>query len=182
MIPRTQRALEYIGMIDDLGDPTPIFARYIQASDEDAKAVLASAIQDSYSTILRAVDPATDDRTKVTNAFRMMKPSGQWGRMVTLFLGLCQAAGIPVKDPPSKRPGKDEPGAERSPSRPRTTVRNKIQASGSQVQGASFKPPAGIDPALAGMVSKLSEVETLDDLDRWWLAFRALFGFVKKIA
>ena len=181
MVARTLRALEYIGFITNDGTLTPLFEEYVVASEDDAQAVLQGAIRKAYDVIFRAADPATDDRAKVHTAFRTAQPSGQWGRMVTLFLGLCQAAGIPVKEPPSNRPGKDSPprekpkgvGARRPPTRTYAPVYQEPATS----PGLTSR----LDPALAGIVAKIPELETSADLERWWIMFKSAFEFVKKL-
>jgi hypothetical protein len=177
MVARTQRALEYLGFVSEDGSLTPLMTRYVEASEDDAQAVLLSAIRDAYAVVLRAVDPATDDRAKVTNAFRTMKPSGQWGRMVTLFLGLCSAAGIEVVDPVTNRPGKGTPPKERGASTRRTAPRRVIQNTTTPPLGNGIKT-LGLDPALAGIVAKLAEVRSMDELERWWVALKSTFEFV----
>jgi Family of unknown function (DUF5343) len=177
MVARTQRALEYLGFVTDDGTLTPLMTRYIEANDEDAQAVLLSAIRDAYAVVLRAVDPAADDRTKVTNAFRTMKPSGQWGRMVTLFLGLCGAAGIEVVDPVTNRPAKGTPPKERVASTRRTPVRRTVQEILGTSSVTGIKTP-GLDPALGGIVAKLGGIRSMEELERWWLAFKPTFEFV----
>ena len=36
-----------------------------------------------------------------------------------------------------------------------------------------------LDPALAGIVAKIPEIETREDLERWWSMFKSAFEFVK---
>lgn len=184
MVARTLRTLLFLGFTNEDGSLTQLFEDYVVASDAEAQAVLLGAIRRAYDVIFRAVDPATDDRSKIHTAFRTAQPSGQWGRMVTLFLGLCQAAGIAVKEPPSNRPGKDAPkdkpkgtGARR----PVTPAR--VQPSTSMNEAFAGTPATGarLDPALAGIVAKIPELENREDLERWWTMFRSAFEFVKKL-
>jgi hypothetical protein len=186
MTARTLRALEYLGLIAEDGSLTPLFEEYVVASDEDAAAVLQGAVRRAYDPIFRAVDPSTDDRSKVHTAFRTMQPSGQWARMVTLFLGLCQAAGIAVKEPPSNRPGKEGPPRDK----PRGTGARKpppvTRVQPNQGMQDLFSGNIGgvrgrLDPALAGIVAKIPEIDTREDLERWWTMFRSAFEFIKKI-
>lgn len=177
MVARTQRAMEYLGFVTEDGSLTPLMGRYVEASEDDAQAVLLSAIRDAYAVVLRAVDPATDDRQKVTNAFRTMKPSGQWGRMVTLFLGLCTAAGMEVVDPVTNRPGKGSPPKERGAVARRTVIRRTVQPAAQPPLGNGFKL-SGLDPALAGIVAKLAGIRSMEDLERWWTALKPTFEFV----
>jgi len=105
MAPRSLRALQFLGFIDKTGAPLQTLADYYAAtSDEAACELFAAAIRSSYEVIFRAVNPASDGREKIEQAFRVMAPPGQRNRMVTLFLGLCRQAGLPVLEPPSDRP------------------------------------------------------------------------------
>ncbi len=187
MVTRTLRALEFLGFTQagDEGAPTPLLEQYIVSGESDAQALLAEAIRKSYDAIFRAVDPISDDRAKVQTAFKVMKPQGQWARMTTLFLGLCQAAGIPVKDAPFSRPGKDQATQPNRKARVRTKLNAQPrQQAGPPAQAASNSipvPSRTIDPALVGIIGKVAELETLDDLEAWIAMFRAAFQFVKKI-
>lgn len=182
MIARTLRTLAFLGLIADDGSLTPLFEEYVVAGEDDAKAVLQGAVRKAYDVIFRAVDPATDDRAKIHTAFRTMQPSGQWGRMVTLFLGLCQAAGITVKEPPSNRPGKDAPPKDKPrPGAGGRGARPPPRTATPPPSPDPYSSPQRLDPALAGIVAKISELETMDDLERWWSMFKPAFAFVKKL-
>lgn len=108
MIPRTLRTLEFLGLIEKDGSSTSTLDQFIVSDEDGAKAILREAIQTSYAMIFRAAHPETEDRPKVFNAFKVMKPQGQWDRMTTLFLGLCRYAGMAVKEPPPNRAAKGE--------------------------------------------------------------------------
>ncbi|MGA3038382.1 MAG: DUF5343 domain-containing protein [Vulcanimicrobiaceae bacterium] len=182
MIPRTHRALNFLGFTDNDGVLTPLFERYVVASDEEAKQVLAGALRTAYEVIFRAADPSTDDRAKIHTAFRTASPSGQWGRMVTLFLGLCVEAGIPVKEPPTNRPAQDAAAREKISGRPKKTPSAPRKTQQYVPPPPQDQPMNGrLDPALAGIVAKIPDIETADDLERWWQMFKPAFLFVKKI-
>jgi len=177
MISRTLGTLEHLGFIAEDGSPTTLLDRFKVTGEDEWQAVLQEAIRASYATIFRAVDPASDDRNKVLTAFKPMQPNGQWVRMTTLFLGLCEASGIPVKEPPRNRPGKGAP------------TKAKESGSNGRVQHRRTAilalPPAPerrpLDPTLSSMVARLPEIEDIDELDQWWTMFRTAFMFVKKV-
>jgi hypothetical protein len=192
MAPRTIRALHFLGFIQADGNPTPHLAEYVQASDEQAQTLLKQAIVRSYAMVLRAVDPETDPRSKIFNAFRTMRPQGQWDRMVTLFLGLCRAAGMDVKEAPVARPGRlDGPREQRVQRRPTwrgaehvAPPRSLIGARAPQrmAPDTSFISHAqslgSLDPSLVAFLEKLQEIGSIDDLDVWFQTFRTLFAYV----
>jgi len=187
MIGRTQRALEFLGFTDpaDEGAQTPLLSQYIVSGEEDAKALLQEAIRKSYEMVFRAVNPAHDDRAKIFTAFKTMKPQGQWDRMVTLFLGLCRAAGMPVLEPPLNRPGKVETSAERTARKAQKKQKAKSPITTPPVDPNQLAlPPAPmrtLDPALVGILGKVADLETSEDLESWIAMFRAAFTFVKKL-
>ena len=180
MLNRTQRALEFIAFTNPDGTLTQLADRFVVASEEESKAILQDSLRRSYDSIFRAVDPTTDERGKIATAFRTMEPSGQWGRMVTLFLGLCQWTGMNVKAPPTNRPGKDSPPKER-PAGQSSRRSSRSRSAATPVVTPSqngFRPMPSLDPALAGLVAKLASIKTTEDLDRWWTALRSTFEFV----
>jgi hypothetical protein len=195
MAPRSVRALRFLGFIQDDGNPTSLLEQYIRASDEDAHALLKGAIERSYAMILRAVDPSTDTRAKVFNAFRTMKPQGQWERMVTLFLGLCRAAGMEVKEAPPTRSGRlDSPRETRAPSkrsRPRELasqdsekMRWKVEGQGDarffhdMIAEPGRRGQETLDPAVLAFLGKLRMISTAAELDAWYETLKPLFLYV----
>jgi hypothetical protein len=174
MISRTLGALSYLGLVAADGEPTPILERIKVGFDDEWRAVLQEAVRTSYGDIFRAVDPSADSRGKVLTAFKPMQPNKQWPRMTTLFLGLCEASGISVKEPPPNRPGKDAPTKPKERPNGRATRVTRV---------LTLPPPerASLDPTLTSMLGKLSEIEKPDDLDQWWSMFRTAWMFVKKV-
>ena len=64
-----------------------------------------SILQNSYADVFVIVDPATDLRDKIDDAFRQFEPAAQRERMVILFVGLCKEAGVNIAS--------SEPGTQR---------------------------------------------------------------------
>jgi hypothetical protein len=179
MIPRTLRALEFLGLIENDGTATATLNQFIVSDEEGGKAVLREALQTAYAMIFRAANPESDDRPKIFNAFRMMKPQGQWDRMTTLFLGMCRYAGIQVKEPPPNRAAKGE----KRERKPQTSRKDGKTGTAHTPPPLALPPPPirTLDPALVGIIGKVADLETADDLDAWIAMFRAAFMFVKKI-
>ena len=111
------------------------------------KARLSEWLNAAYADVCEIVDPATDDETKIRDAFRPFQPAGQQTRMVTLFSGLYAAAGIAVEKPvtPTKRPRSGSHSA----------ARRKIGAKTPTPKGKNFEPATGIPDPLAGLLSDL---------------------------
>lgn len=143
LIPRTLQAIQALDLIDDDGKPTETFEGIRKAPEAEYKKRLADWIKGAYADVMKFIDPAKDDETQVRDAFRNYQPVGQQPRMVTLFLGLCGAAGLA----PEKAP---------QPRRPRTAAPSLPKPRGAK----SPKKPGGggstdIPAPLAGLLSSL---------------------------
>jgi hypothetical protein len=168
------RGLQFLGLIDDSGFPTELAQAIRTAPSDQYQSVLSAIIRKAYALIFEVLDPATASRTQIDDAFRHEKPEAQRSRMVAFFLGLCREAGIAVKEPAQggRPPKKTATGGGRP--RPAAEPYPKVLA----------LPPAAVralDPALVGIIGKISDLETADELEAWIAMFRAAFSFVKKI-
>ncbi len=173
--------MEFLGFTnpEDEGVPTPLLEQYVVSGEDDARALLQEAVRTAYSRIFPAANPETDSREKIHTAFKIMRPQSQWKRMVTFFLILSKAAGIDVKEPPKDRPGKLEGPKARSERKakkltPKEHLPHEVRLA------LPAAPSRTLDPALASIVGKVSELETLADLEAWYAMFKAAFQYVKK--
>jgi len=98
LIPRTLKALELLELTDKEGMPTPQLEGLRRATSDEFSQRLAEVVRSVYAEVFAFTDPGKDDSRRVADAFRDFEPIGQRGRMVTLFLGLCQAGEIIPKD------------------------------------------------------------------------------------
>jgi hypothetical protein len=104
LAPRTLQALKLLDLVDEVsGEPTEEFSSLQRASSEDFRDRLQAVLRAAYRPILSFVDPSTPTQEQVRDAFRGFNPVGQQQRMVTLFVGLCSYAGIPVPEAPRER-------------------------------------------------------------------------------
>lgn len=94
MAPRTMTALKFLGLIDAEGRRTETFERLKRATSEDYQGLLAEVIRAAYLPVFTIVNPTEDDSIAVADAFRQYEPSAQRDKMLTLFRGLCEEAGI----------------------------------------------------------------------------------------
>lgn len=102
--PRTLAALRFLKLVDEDGNRTPSFERLGGATTEEYPHVLAEIVREVYHNIFANVDPAIHTDIQLHDAFRGFHPQKQRDRMVKLFLGLCQEAGIVPGGPPERRP------------------------------------------------------------------------------
>lgn len=94
LIARTLQSLKLLDLTDDAGNPTPELEGLRRAGEQEYRQRLEALVKAVYAEVFQFVDPAKDDATRIRDAFRAFEPIGQLGRMVTLFIGLCDAAGI----------------------------------------------------------------------------------------
>jgi hypothetical protein len=93
---RTLRALKLLDLVDDDGTPTDAFKELRRATDGEYPARLEQVIRAAYSDVFEVVDPTTDGEAAISSAFAFNEPAAQRDKMVVLFRGLCEAAGIPL--------------------------------------------------------------------------------------
>jgi hypothetical protein len=150
LIPRTMQALVTLDLIDEMGKPTATFEGIRLAPEVEYKKRLEDWLKGTYADVFSFVDPTQDDETKIRDAFRTYQPVGQQTRMVTLFQGLCAAAGIaPVK------PAKPKPQASAPRNFAPLTQKRLAQASVKNTAAKQVVTNNGIPAPLAGLLASL---------------------------
>lgn len=176
LVPRVLNALITLDLITEDGTPTETLEGLRRAPESEFKSRLAAWVSSVYSDVLSFVNP-TDDEQAIRDAFRAYSPIGQQGRMVSLFLGLCRAAGL-----------REE---EQARSAPRPAARKPATTSTArQTGGVTIKPPtaraaaaaaqAGLPPPIAGLLAKLPPDGgswTQADRSKFEQAFKAMLDF-----
>jgi hypothetical protein len=172
LVPRTLQALATLDLIDETGKPTAIFEGIRLAPEVEYKKRLEDWLKGAYADVFSFVDPSKDDETSVRDAFRSYQPTGQRDRMVTLFQGLCAAAGLAPEKPTQSRPF-------RVNAKP-IPVRRPV-ASISPPKVNPHHAPSGLPPALAGLLASLpaspSDGWTAPDRQKFLTTFTAVLDF-----
>lgn len=121
MVSRTLAALRFLGLLTEANEPTAEWRALTDVSPETFPQLLAGLVRAAYADVFALVDPAVDSQERVRSAFQQFQPKSQIDRMVSLFLALCNEAGIPTRDAPKRRPTKAQQSDGKQPLSPPTT-------------------------------------------------------------
>jgi hypothetical protein len=159
LVNRTLQTLKLLDLIEDDGSPSQALRDYAKAPEDEAKARFAEMVRGTYAPIFSFVDPATDSPGRIRDAFRSYEPRGQQDRMVILFLGLCEYAGI-ISIVPKRTPG---PKAARAgQTKARTTKPPQVRAGSKRGpehgSGGGAQVPDQLPDAIKGIVRELAAI------------------------
>jgi hypothetical protein len=156
LAPRTLQALKLLDLVGEDGAPTEELVDLSKARSDEYEERLAAVVRSAYADVFSFVDPAADPVERVEDAFRSYNPRSQRGRMVTLFLGLCRAAGI--VDVPLRRGDSSRPSPGVRTTKPSTAGKSAQRRLG---RGAPARAQVGaVPPAIAGVINQLPEPGT----------------------
>jgi uncharacterized protein DUF5343 len=178
LVPRTLRSLVGLELIDGEGRLTPAMEALRRAPSSDFQARLEEHVRAVYSEVFQFTDPAKDDPKRIADAFRVYEPIGQRARMVTLFLGLCEAAGI-IPPNMARKSATTTSGssARKVLSAPGAAGRSKPE----KQAPATLAPNApGLPPALGGFLASIPTDGagwTRAERDRWLELFGAVLDY-----
>lgn len=172
---RTLQALKVLDLVNEEGTPTETFQAIRVAPTDKYQNVLEGWLKSTYADIFSIVDPSDDSEVQVRDAFRNYKPLSQQGRMVSLFLGLCEEAGI------RKKAEKKESFSQPRKKSTKQKARKKQDQQHTAVQSFASNAP----PAIVGLIDSLPPVEkgwTQEEHDKFVRTFEAVLDFCYPIA
>ena len=103
MVSPTLRSFKYLRIVDDDGQKLSAHQSLSTATSEEYPGVLGEIVKSAYEDVFRIIDPAKHDFEQVEDAFRKYNPQKQRRKMVRLFLGLCEEAGLAPEQPKRRR-------------------------------------------------------------------------------
>lgn len=92
---RVIQALRFLGFVDESRAPTHLLLNAVRGSDHQYRRALADSLRSAYPEIFQGRQVVGE--SDLAAAFATFIPVSQRYRMVLLFLGLCQEAGIPIQ-------------------------------------------------------------------------------------
>jgi Family of unknown function (DUF5343) len=174
LISRTLAALVTLDLIDDQGNPTATFEGLRLAPEADYTQRIAQWLKGVYGDVLNFIDPATATDTMLEDAFRNHNPPGQRARMITLFTGLHEAAGIRPEKSSSRRASRANNPTSVNGTADRKIGKSKLIKSAAppslgETPIVPLKPPAAsviMDKALEYKLIDLMRDEGIEDSHR----------------
>ena len=183
LVPRTLQALRLLDLVTDAGEPTPAMEGLRRASTEEFPDRLGDVVRAAYGEMFQFLDPDTMTADNVLDQFRHYEPIGQIRRMTTLFMGLCEAAGIVeegvTKMPPkAKKPKKSRSGPPKAKPKAKAGSENEER----QEHGWGTALATGIPAPIAGLLTALPpESWTKAERDQFLATFTAVLDFTIKV-
>lgn len=187
LIPRTLATMAGLDLIDEQGTPTEALESLRRAPKAEYRDALAAVVRGAYAEVFQFADPSKDDVERISDAFRAFKPPGQRRRMVTLFLALCDSAGL-IPDGALAKPG--EQRTTWATGRAKKAEKRSNGASRSSKPSTAKTPSRKnyggmIPPAIAGLLESLPPEEegwTKGQRDKFIATFKSVLDFVIPVA
>jgi hypothetical protein len=185
---RTIAALEYLGLINEEDKPTDTWKAIATSTTNDYPKVLEGILRNAYPSIFEIhPNPADATDIEISNAFAKSEPLNQRGRMVTLFRGLCQEAGLIAGEPLTRE---RKPAAKQS--NQKTSEKNGSEKEiDPQKPNIWFTPPEKINPSLKWykdletLMSRLPNPDnpqwTQAEKQRWLTALQSMLDLLIEI-
>lgn len=182
LAPRTMQALKQLDLLTPEGNPSEELQALRRAASDEFQERFAAILRAAYAPIFAFAEPAEASPERIRDLFRGYEPIGQQGRMVTLFLGLCEFAGI--IEPGQRRAAEPITRPRTSASRSQPSARQRVERQRADRQPndgtSSLRSGKRIPPAIAAFLQELPDEGqgwTQDAHDRFISTFTTLVDF-----
>jgi hypothetical protein len=170
LAPRTLAALRFLGLVAEDGVTTDRFRALRFAKDNEYQQTLVDILNESYHEVFAHVELASAGDRELGNAFVPYSPGGQRERMITLFLALCQEAGMTLAAPAKS----SSPRVAASPRGGKPTVRPATRRGSASPVHIQLEPAVAtnaLNPSLLFGVTE-DDINALpeDEFDQVWAA------------
>ncbi len=183
-ISRVLQAMRFLNLIDEEGRQTEWFTRIAHAKEQEYPDILAEIIKGAYHDVFSIIgDPNQATDLELNDAFRPYQPQSQRNRMIILFRGLCQEAGLIAGGPPTTRmrtrttiPGKSSSSQSNGARKPQTQPKSDYSEAYQASTPVTSQPMSNQEFALLqGLLGKLPMEKkwTQRQRDKWLQAMTA---------
>jgi hypothetical protein len=188
LAPRVMAALVTLELITEDGQPTETLEQLRRAPEADFKVRLGAWLTGVYNDVFSFVNPDADEQS-IRDAFRSYNPVGQQTRMVSLFIGLCRAAGL-RKDEQSAaprttpRPVTRKPAVGNMQGKARMTLKSSGTMHNATPGTTKHAQIPGLPAPLVALLSKLpaeGAMWTQAERNKFEQAFKAMLDFSYEI-
>ena len=173
---RVRHTIEFLGLIDQYGQPQLALKRLVRAKEGRYRGLLADQVRSAYDDIFREAHPDDHSLNDIVNAFQPFEPASQHYRMAVLFLGLCRESNIQIAHQPRLIMQSDE-GREQ---REAASTRN----ADSQHPVAGNLPKALENSIIRRLTAELPTLEnawSVEECDEWLADFSDALRYVYKL-
>lgn len=183
---RTITTLQFLGLIDEDNNTTSTWKAIATSTTNDYPKVLEGVLRNAYSFIFEIhPNPAEATDVDIANAFAKSEPLNQRTRMVSLFRGLCQEAGLIAGDPLTR-----DRKTNTKQSGSKNTKNNSSEDFNPKIQKTFIAPPV-VDSSLRWyndlqtLMGRLPNPDnprwTKTERDRWLTALQSMLDLLIKI-
>lgn len=183
--PRILSGLQFMGLTEPSGKPTPKFERLRDVEGDDLKSAWATIIMEAYPSLFADFDLTRATQAQIEERFR--EEYGITGdsvrKAVAFFLALARSAGVELS--PHAKPTRIRSSSGRSTGGAKRARLSRSRASGSaEPSSGDEREPSRLHPAVQAWIDEMpanGEPWDANDFDEWLQIFRSSIKRAYKI-